>query len=74
MAAIDRAYTAWIRSRPSDAEFFNGIINGTGAFGQFLVDREGLCWVRANDKYGSELAVLRQGAALPDQLLLRSVG
>jgi hypothetical protein len=64
LAALDRAYTAWIASRPDDPDIINGIINGTGAaFGQFLVDLGDLRWIIAIDEHGSDLAVF----GLPDK-------
>ena len=58
LAAIDRAYAAWMESEPDDTAMINGIINGTGAaLGQFLVDQEGFRWIIATDDHGSDLAV-----------------
>ncbi|HET9741909.1 MAG TPA: DUF3806 domain-containing protein [Terriglobales bacterium] len=58
LAALDRAFAAWIASLPSDAELINAIINHVGVgFGQALVDGIGLRWVIATDEWGSELAV-----------------
>jgi hypothetical protein len=57
MAALDRAFAAWLASEPA-APDVNAIINCVGiAFGQALVDRVGLQWVVAMDEYGTELAV-----------------
>jgi hypothetical protein len=58
LAALDRAFTAWVASGPSDTNLVNAIINYTGiAFGQALVDGIGLRWVIATDEQGSDLAV-----------------
>lgn len=57
LAALDRAFAAWIDSRPAVAEI-NAIINCVGiAFGQALVDGIGLEWVIATDEHGTDLAV-----------------
>ena len=57
LAALDRAFAAWIASEP-DVDIANSIINYVGvAFGQALVDGIGLQWVIATDGQHSELAV-----------------
>lgn len=57
LAALDRAFAAWLASEPAPADI-NGIINCVGiAFGQALVDSIGMQWVVATDEYGTELAV-----------------
>jgi len=57
LAALDRAFAAWLDSGPAVAEI-NAIINSVGiAFGQALVDGLGLEWVIATDDHGAELAV-----------------
>lgn len=58
LAALDRAYPAWLASGPSDGHQINAIINAVGiAFGRFLVDEIGFKWVIATDQYGSDLAI-----------------
>src|SRR6266700_228489 len=58
LAALDRAFAAWIASEPTETDLFNAVINYVGiAFGQTLVDGIGLSWVVAIDEQGSELAV-----------------
>ena len=58
LAALDRAFAAWIASNPADNKLINGIINCVGvAFGRFLVEGLGFQWVIATDKRGSDLAV-----------------
>lgn len=58
LAALDRAFAAWIASKPTDNGLINAIINHVGiAFGQALVDGIGLNWVIATDDQVSELAV-----------------
>lgn len=57
LAALDRAFAAWLDSGPAVAEV-NAIINCVGiAFGQALVDGLGLEWVIATDEHGTDLAV-----------------
>jgi uncharacterized protein DUF3806 len=57
LAALDRAFAAWLPSEPAAAEI-NAIINCVAiAFGQALVDKAGLQWVVATDEHGAELAV-----------------
>jgi Domain of unknown function (DUF3806) len=64
LAALDRAFAAWVTSGPSEADIVNAIINYVGiAFGQSLVDTVGFKWVIATDDHGSELAV----HGLPEQ-------
>lgn len=58
LAALDRAFAAWIASEPVDTDLINSVINYVGiAFGQALVDGIGFKWVIATDEQGSELAV-----------------
>jgi len=58
LAALDRAFAAWIASEPTETDLINAVINYVGiAFGQSLVDGIGLKWVIATDDQGSELAV-----------------
>jgi hypothetical protein len=58
LAALDRAFAAWLASQSHHVDMINSIINYVGiAFGQSLVDGIGLQWVVATDKDGSELAV-----------------
>jgi Domain of unknown function (DUF3806) len=58
LAALDRAFKAWISADPEDVDEINGVINAVGvAFGQFLVEGAGLRWVIATDEHGSDLAV-----------------
>ena len=59
LAALDRAFAAWMASGPADhAESINAVINCVGtAFGRILVEGIGLRWVIATDEHGSDLAV-----------------
>src|ERR1051326_5684538 len=58
LAALDRAFAAWLASEPTEIDLINAVINYVGiAFGQALVDGIGLKWVIASDDQGSELAV-----------------
>jgi len=58
LAALDRAFDAWMASEPTETNLINAVINYVGiAFGQALVDGIGLKWVIASDDQGSELAV-----------------
>lgn len=59
LAALDRAFTVWMKSEPGkDEGLINAIINAVGvAFGSFLVEGIGLSWVIAADQSGSDLAV-----------------
>ena len=61
-AALDRAWTAWLRnweSQPEeDRDDPNPIINAVGiAFGQHLVNALGLEWAIVTDQHGTEIAV-----------------
>src|SRR5437773_2860373 len=59
LAALDRAFAAWVASGPSETNLVNAIVNYVGiAFGQTLSDGLGLKWVIAADDRGSDLAVL----------------
>ena len=58
LAALDRAFAAWVASEPTDTDLINAVINYVGiAFGQALVNGMGLEWVIATDEHGSDLAV-----------------
>jgi len=58
LAALDRAYAAWVTSGPSDGNQIDAIINAVGlAFGCFLVDQVGFKWVIATDQYGTDMAI-----------------
>ena len=58
LAALDRAFAAWIASKPTDRDLINAVINYVGiAFGQALIDGIGFHWVIATDEQGSDLAV-----------------
>ena len=58
LAALDRAFAAWLASGSSETEVINSVINCVGiAFGQSLVDGLGLKWVVATDQHGCEMAV-----------------
>jgi Domain of unknown function (DUF3806) len=58
LAALDRAFAAWMATQPTEGDLINGTINGIGmAFGQTLVDGLGMQWVIASDDQGSEMAV-----------------
>ena len=58
LAALDRAFAAWIASEPTETDLINTIINYIGvAFGQALVDGIGLKWIIVTDEQGSDLAV-----------------
>ncbi len=66
LAALDRAYAAWIESGPTEVPLINATIHCVGvAFGQSLLDGVGLGfrWVIATDEYGTDLAVY----GLPNQ-------
>lgn len=59
LAALDRAFAAWVDTKATDSELVNGVVNGVGvAFGQSLVDKLGFAWVMASDADGTDLAVL----------------
>jgi Domain of unknown function (DUF3806) len=58
LAGLDRAFAAWIATKPTDPKSINAIINCVGvAFGRFLVEGAGFEWVIATDKHGSDLAI-----------------
>jgi hypothetical protein len=58
LAALDRAFAAWLGTNATQNKLINAAINCVGvAFGQFLVDGVGLAWVIASGKNGSDLAV-----------------
>lgn len=58
LAALDRAFAAWLGTETADNQLVNGVIHCVGvAFGQFLADGVGLAWVIASDENGSDLAV-----------------
>ena len=58
LAALDRAFAAWMATEPTETDDINGTINGVGmAFGQTLVDGLGMQWIIATDDQGSEMAV-----------------
>jgi Domain of unknown function (DUF3806) len=58
LAALDRAFAAWMATQPTEGDLINGTINGIGmAFGQTLVDGLGMQWVIASDDQGAEMAV-----------------
>ena len=58
LAALDRAFKAWIAQDPTDVNEITAVINAVGvAFGQHLVDGVGLKWVIASDEHGTDLAV-----------------
>jgi hypothetical protein len=53
LAALDRAFAAWLGAEETDNQLVNNSINCVGiAFGQFLVDGAGLNWVIATDQNG----------------------
>lgn len=57
LAALDRAFAAWLATKETDVQLINSAINCVGvAFGQFLIDGLGLTWVIATDEHGSDLA------------------
>jgi len=59
LAALDRAFAAWLATGESDVEQINALINAVGiAFGSFLVRDAGFSWVVATDEHGTEMAVL----------------
>lgn len=63
LAALDRAFAAWLVTPDSDDQTINGVINCVGvALGQSLVDGAGFEWVIATDEAGTDIAIL----ALPD--------
>lgn len=58
LAAVDRAFAAWLAEGVTAADQINSAINCVGViFGQALVDELELEWVIATDEHGSELAV-----------------
>lgn len=58
LTSLDRAFAAWIGSKPGDGNFINEVINGVGiAFGNHLVEGLGFEWVIATDDQATELAV-----------------
>lgn len=58
LAALDRAWSAWLGTQETDSDTVNAAINAVGvAFGQFLVEGAGLRWVIAADAQGTDLAV-----------------
>ncbi len=58
LAALDRAFAAFLATGQSDIGLVNTIISSVGiAFGQLLVEGLGLEWVIATDEQGSDLAV-----------------
>src|SRR5215470_15645474 len=58
LAALDRAFAAWLASEPTEVPLINATINHVGiAFGQALVDGLELQWVIATDEYGTDLVV-----------------
>jgi hypothetical protein len=58
LAALDRAFAAWLATNETDNQLVNAAINCVGiAFGQILVDGAGLNWVIATDQNGTDLAV-----------------
>ena len=60
LAALDRAWAAWMTTGETDTEVVNAVINRVGmAFGQFLVEDLGLSWVIASDELGTDLALHR---------------
>jgi hypothetical protein len=59
LAALDRAFAAWLVRGSQDNAEVNGTINAVGIrFGQFLVDEAGFEWIVATDQQGTELAVV----------------
>ena len=58
LAALDRAFAAWMATQPTESDVINGTINRVGvAFGQTLVEGLGMQWIIATDDQGSEMAV-----------------
>lgn len=58
MSSMDRAFAAWIASKPTDCLLINDIVNAVGmAFGNKLVEGLGFLWVVASDAQGTEMAV-----------------
>ena len=58
LAALDRAFAAWLETDVTDTGQINAAVNVVGvAFGQFLVKGLGLRWVIVTDEKATELAV-----------------
>jgi hypothetical protein len=58
LTALDHAFAAWMSGNEEDNQAINEVINSIGiAFGQSLIDGNGLEWVIAVDSHGSDLAV-----------------
>lgn len=58
LTILDRAFTAWMATAPTDVQEINEVIDNVGiVFGQKLVDNLGLNWVIAKDQNGIDLAV-----------------
>jgi len=55
---LDKAFTAWMETAPTDVQQINDVIDNVGiVFGQKLVDNLGLNWVIAKDQNGIDFAV-----------------
>jgi Domain of unknown function (DUF3806) len=58
LAALDRAWSAWLDSNPGDTANINETINCVGmAFGRSVSEATGLRWVIATDNHGTDLAL-----------------
>ncbi|MGD0174960.1 MAG: DUF3806 domain-containing protein [Anaerolineales bacterium] len=59
LTILDRAFTAWTATTPTDVQHINEVIDNVGiVVGQKLVDDLGLNWVVTKDQNGIDLAVL----------------
>jgi hypothetical protein len=59
LTILDRAFTSWMATTPTDVQQINEVIDNVGiVVGQKLVDDLGLNWVVTKDQNGIDLAVL----------------
>ena len=59
LTILDRAFTAWMATTPTDVQQINEVMDNVGiVVGQKLVDDLGLNWVVTKDQNGIDLAVL----------------
>jgi hypothetical protein len=57
-ATLDGAFTAWNRRSPAEREEELEVVNALGtAFGQWLVDTQGMSWVIVSDDGGADFGV-----------------
>lgn len=58
LESLDRAWKAWVDSKPTETAEINTTINAVSVqFGKFLVDKAGFEWTIASDVKGTDLAV-----------------